>query len=121
MAPDRDDGIDPRQFTLVGDPAYEPCARCGSRPTFYREKRGERRLCRACFARMAERERRRCPPLPSVIDPAALHRATAEIGRCDVCGLAAASWTGYGTHLCDACYEREVRQGIGRGETPAEA
>jgi|GEM_PF-1513971 hypothetical protein len=47
---------------------------------------------------------------------AALRRATAAIGRCDVCGLAAACWHEPAGRLCTACYEREVRHGVGRGE-----
>ena len=40
----------------------------------------------------------------------------AAIGRCDVCGLSAARWHGPAGRLCTACYEREVRHGVGRGK-----
>ncbi len=114
--PDRCTTIDPRAFVALDGPAFEPCSACGRKPSHYRERRaGERRLCERCYAAAVRREQRAGPPLPDAIDPAALRRVAASVGRCDVCGLERAAWSGEGLQLCDACYQREVRRGIATG------
>ncbi len=113
-------GPDPRRFVPTDVPVFEPCMACGRTWSHFREARGPGRLCRACYDRAAARERQRGPPLPAVIDAAALVRTAAGIGRCDVCGTAPARWHGGRTRLCDACCEREVRRGIVRRGAPAE-
>ena len=40
----------------------------------------------------------------------AMKRVTASAGRCDICGLEKAAWTGQGIRLCDACCRRESRR-----------
>jgi len=62
------------------------------------------------------------PPLPNAIDPGVLHRVTASVGRCDVCGLERAAWSGQGVRLYEACYQREARRAVEAGaELVAEA
>jgi hypothetical protein len=50
------------------------------------------------------------------------HRAcvAASVGRCDVCGLERAAWSGGGVRLCEACYWWEVRRGVETGEAAVE-
>ncbi len=110
---------DLRAFAPLAAPAPEPCSACGRSPSHYREARPKgvpRRLCRACRAAAVRREQRAGPPLPGAIDPGALRRVAASVGRCDVCDLEAAAWSGGGVRLCDACFRREVRRRIARGE-----
>ncbi len=102
-------------FVPLDSPTFEPCSVCGRRLSHYRETRGDRRLCRRCHAAAVRREQRAGPPLPEVIDPGALRKVKAEIGRCDVCGLDPAAWSGGGVRLCDACYRRELRRRAARG------
>ncbi|MEN6341750.1 MAG: hypothetical protein ABFC89_04235 [Methanospirillum sp.] len=115
--------LDPHDFLETADPAFEPCSACGAKPSHYREKRGgEGRLCRRCYGAAVRREQRAGPPLPNAIDAGALHRVAASVGRCDVCGLEAAAWSGGGVRLCEACYRREVRRSVEAGDgAPAEA
>lgn len=105
--------IDPRAVVALEAP--EPCSACGRAPSHYRERRAQtttpvRRLCRACHDAAVRREQRAAPPLPAVIDPGALRRVAASVGRCAFCGLEPAAWAGGGVRLCDACYRREVRR-----------
>ncbi len=118
--------IDPHAFLALDGPAFEPCSACGTKPSFYREKwvKGmteRRRLCKRCYGAAVRREQRAGPPLANAIDPGTLRRVAASVGRCDLCGLERAAWSGDGVRLCEACYRREVRRGIGRGDAaPAE-
>jgi hypothetical protein len=107
--------IDPHRFAPIGEPRWEPCSVCGRKPSYYREKRGGDRLCNHCYGAAVEREQKKIRPLPAVIDPGSMTRVTVSIGRCSLCGLAAATWKGDAGRLCDACYQREVRDGIERG------
>ncbi len=119
--PKRCTPVDPHAFVALGDPTFEPCSACGRKPSSYRERRGgEHRLCRRCYSAAVRREQRAGPPLPNAIDPAALRRVAASVGRCDVCGLETAEWSGGGVHLCDACYQRESRRAVEAGEVVAE-
>ncbi|MEN6519482.1 MAG: hypothetical protein ABFC38_15135 [Methanospirillum sp.] len=107
-----------RAFVALESPAPVPCDTCGRRPSHYRERRpaGEpRHLCRACHAAAVRREQRAGPPLPGVIDPGGLRRVRASVGRCDVCDLEAAAWSGGGVRLCEACYDREARRRVREG------
>ncbi len=108
-------GVDPRRFIAIDGPEWEPCAACGRKPSYYREKRGKRRLCRSCYGAAVERERKKVRPLPAVIDPAAMEHVTVSIGRCSLCGLEAAAWKGEAGRLCNACYQEEVRRRIEAG------
>jgi hypothetical protein len=109
--------FDPHDFLTLDGPTFEPCSACGRKPSHYRERRGgERRLCRRCYAAAVRREQRAGPPLPNAIDPAALRRVAASIGRCDVCGLDPAAWSGQGVHLCETCFQRESRRAVEAGE-----
>ena len=74
-----------------------------------------RRLCTRCYGAAVEREQAKVVPLPAVIEPSAMRRVTASVGRCVVCGLEPATWKGEAGRLCDACYQREVRRGIEAG------
>ncbi|HIH02624.1 MAG TPA: hypothetical protein HA263_01825 [Methanoregulaceae archaeon] len=112
--------IDPHRFVAIGDPEWEPCAVCGTKPSYFREKwvRGtkeRRRLCKRCYGAAVEREQAKITPLPAVIHPSTMRRVTASVGRCSICDLAPATWTGEAGRLCDACYQREVRRGIEAG------
>ncbi len=107
--------IDPHRFAPIGEPRWEPCSVCGRKPSHYREKRGGDRLCNHCYGAAVAREQKKIRPLPAVIDPGSMTRVTVSIGRCSLCGLAAATWKGDAGRLCDACYQREVRDGIERG------
>ena len=115
------DGIDPHRFVAIDGLEWEPCSICGTKPSAYREKwvRGmkeRRRLCKRCLGAAVEREQAKVRPLPAVIEPSTMHRVTAAIGRCDVCGLEAATWKGDAGRLCDACYRREVRRAVEQGK-----
>lgn len=106
-------GLDLRAFASVDEPAQEPCTACGLWPSHFRELRatGEpRHLCRACHGAAVRRERRAGPPLSAVIDPDGLRRVAASVGRCDVCGLEAAAFSGSGVRLCGPCFDREARR-----------
>ena len=108
----------PRAFAALESPAPVPCDACGRRPSHYRERRpaGEpRHLCRACHAAAVRREQRAGPPLPGVIDPGGMRKVAASVGRCDVCDLEAAAWSGGGVRLCEACYDREARRRVREG------
>ncbi len=108
--------IDPHAFLALDGPAFEPCSACGKKPSHYRERRGTRRLCRRCYGAAVRREQRAGPPLPNAIDPAALRRVAASVGRCDVCGLERAAWSGQGVRLCETCYQRESRRAVEAGD-----
>jgi hypothetical protein len=41
---------------------------------------------------------------------------TAPVGRCRLCGLEKAAWTGQGVRLCEAWYQRESRRAMEAGE-----
>ena len=112
--------LDPHAFLALDGPAFEPCSACGTKPSFYREKwvKGmtERRvLCRSCYGAAVRREQRAGPPLANAIDPGGLRRVTASVGRCDLCGLERAAWSGDGVRLCETCYRREVRWAVESG------
>ncbi|MEN6517818.1 MAG: hypothetical protein ABFC38_06450 [Methanospirillum sp.] len=113
--PERWTAVDPRAFIAIDDPTFEPCSACGGKPSHYRELRGTRQLCKRCYGAAVRREQRAGPPLPNAIDPAALGRVAAEVGRCDVCGLEKAAWSGHGVHLCETCYQRESRRAVESG------
>lgn len=40
---------------------------------------------------------------------------SAPAGRCGVCGLERAAWSGDGVRLCETCYQRESRRGLEAG------
>jgi hypothetical protein len=44
-----------------------------------------------------------------------MHRLRASIGRCDVCDLEAAAWSGGGVRLCEACCDWKVRRPVREG------
>ena len=112
----RCNSLEPRAFVALDGPAAEPCSACGKKPSHYRERRGTRRLCRRCYSAAVRREQRAGPPLPNAIDPGGLSRVRASVGRCHVCGLEPAAWSGDGVRLCEACYRRELRRGTARGD-----
>ena len=118
--------VDPHCFLLLEAPAAERCCICGRMPSHSREMRPQgrtpRHLCRACRATAVRREQGAVAPLPAVIDPGALRPVGASVGRCSVCDLGPAAWSGGGVRLCEACYRREVRRGVARGDDlPASA
>jgi len=106
-------------FVVLEAPVREPCSACGRSPSHYRETRPKgapRYLCRACHGAAVRREQRAVAPLPAVIDYGVLAKVAASLGLCNVCGLEPAAWSGDGVMLCDACYRREVRRGVTRGD-----
>jgi hypothetical protein len=117
--------VDPRRFVAIDGLEWEACSACGAKPSSHREKwvRGmteRRRLCTRCYGAAVRREQAKVAPLPAVIDPVAMQRVEAEVGRCDLCGLERAAWKGEAGRLCDACYRRELRRGIEAGaDVPA--
>lgn len=119
--------FDPRAFVALDAPAFEPCSACGAKPSHYRETwvRGmaeRRRLCRRCYGAAVRREQAAVAPLPRVIAAGSMRRVTASVGRCGLCDLEAAAWSGDGVHLCETCYRRELRRGLEVGaDVPAEA
>jgi hypothetical protein len=114
--------IDPHGFIAIGGPEWEACAVCGRKPSHFREKwfhgiTERRRLCQRCYGATAGREQAKVSPLPGTVDLSAMRRVGAEVGRCALCDLAPATWSGGGVRLCDACFQREVRRGIEHGES----
>ena len=112
--PSGDDG-EPHDFLALDGPAFEPCWACGKKPSHYRERRGTRQLCTRCYGVAVRREQRAGPPLPNAIDPKALRRVSASVGRCGVCGLEKAVWSGQGVRLCEMCHQRESRRAVEAG------
>jgi hypothetical protein len=51
-----------------------------------------------------------------IADFSAMKRVTASVGRCGVCGLERAAWSGPGVRLCETCYQRELRRAVEAGE-----
>ncbi|MEN6517975.1 MAG: hypothetical protein ABFC38_07245 [Methanospirillum sp.] len=44
-----------------------------------------------------------------------MRRVSASVGRCVVCDLEPAAWSGNGVRLCETWYQRELRREIGAG------
>jgi len=112
--------IDPHAFVAVDGPEWEECAVCGTKPSYFREKwfhgmTERRRLCKRCYGAAVEREQAKVAPLPGTVDLSTMMRVTASVGRCGLCGLAPATWSGGAGRLCDACYQREMRRGLEAG------
>jgi len=103
---------------------HVPCFSCGKKGSWYVEKltaerrarpkddQAARRLCRKCYDAAGSRNRASAPPLPGVIDLAGMERHAANIGKCPVCNLSAATYLdpGSGLKLCKACHSREVQR-----------
>lgn len=47
--------------------------------------------------------------------PAGMGLVTAPVGRCGLCGLEKAGWTGQGIRLYETCYQRESRRAVEAG------
>ncbi len=112
--------MDPHVFVALDGPTFEPCSACGTKPSSYREKwrkgmTDRRRLCTRCYAAAVRREQAAVEPLPRAIEPAAMKRVTASVGRCGLCELEKAAWSGQGIRLCETCYQRESRRAVEAG------
>ncbi len=109
-------------FVKTGEfPTHEPCCVCGKRQTQYKERAHENRddgtatgmlLCSSCYQRLISREAARMVALPGVIEPDHMVRLQTSTRKCDLCSLMPAVWSDSDskTHLCDACYQREVER-----------
>ena len=112
--------IDPHAFVAIDGLKWEACAVCGTKLSFYREKWFHgmtelRRLCKRCYGAAVEREQAKIAPLPGTVDLSTMTRVTASVGRCGLCGLEAAAWSGNAGRLCEVCYQREVRRAVELG------
>jgi len=101
-----------------------PCYLCGKKGSWFvekltaerrarpRDQQDARRICRSCLAAVVKAEQSAKQPLPGTVDVSRCTRLTVEIGKCSICGLEKAVWadpSDMGVHLCEHCYEREVR------------
>jgi len=70
-------------------------------------------LCSSCYQRLISREAARMVALPGVIEPDRMVRLQTATRKCNLCSLMPAVWSDPDskTHLCDACYQREVERG----------
>ena len=124
-------GVHALDYKLLDPPGPgAPCFLCGRRATSFIEKltkerlsrpenmREARRLCRTCYEAAVRRDRASAPPLPGVVDLAALVRVTRPAGKCSVCHLGPAAWRDPGADLdlCEACYSREAQGRAGAGD-----
>lgn len=103
---------------------HVPCYVCGKKGAWFiekltpdrrarpRDQREPPRICRSCYQEAVKAEQMAKQPLPGTIDVLGCTRLTVDVGRCSVCGLEKAVWTGpvtTGVKLCEHCYGREVR------------
>lgn len=110
-------------FVSTGEfPVRTSCCVCGKRPSQYRERitrnsesnhlKPDRMLCNSCYQRVVSREAAEIIALPVIIDTGSMTRIQNVSQKCDLCSLKPAVWVDphSRTHLCDSCYQREVKR-----------
>jgi len=111
--------IDPGKFHKIDKVGKGPCDVCGKRWISYieRDYPGKRpdsythKVCDRCMSKAVTREIMSVRTLPGTVNIQGLSHVNKSIGRCDICGMSHASWSGNGIKLCDTCYSREKRTG----------
>ena len=111
--------IDPGKFHKIDKVGKGPCDVCGKRWISYMERDypGKRpdsythKVCDRCMSKAVTREIMSVRTLPGTVNIQGLSHVNKSIGRCDICGMSHASWSGNGIKLCDTCYSREKRTG----------
>ncbi len=109
-------------YKLLDHPEYRSkCQVCGRKGVDYIEKlTAERRarpdttafrICKKCYKIAVRCEHALSPPLPGTISISRMVRTTKDLGRCTVCNLMKSAFCDKetGTHLCQACYDREYQ------------
>ncbi|HWQ62892.1 MAG TPA: hypothetical protein VN429_00650 [Methanospirillum sp.] len=110
-------------FVSTGEfPVRTSCCVCGKRPSQYRERvirnresdhlKPDLMLCNSCYQRVVSREAAEMIALPGIIDTSSMARIQNVSQKCDLCSLKPAVWVDphSRTHLCDSCYQREVKR-----------
>jgi len=105
--------IGPDRFIKLERVRKGRCDVCGKRWVRYVEKGDPGRcLCDRCMSKAVTREIMSVTTLPGTVNLSGFSRVNKGIGRCDICGIGNASWTGPdGVKICDLCYKREERSG----------
>jgi len=101
-----------------------PCYLCGKKGSWFvekltaerrarpRDQQDARRICRSCHAAAVKVEQSAKQPLPGTVDVSRCTRLSVDVGKCSICGMEKAVWadpSDMRLHLCEHCYEREVR------------
>lgn len=102
-----------------------PCYLCGKKGSWFvekltaerrarpRDQQDARRICRSCHTAAVKAEQSAKQPLPGTVEVSRCTRLTVDVGKCSICGLEKAVWadpSDLGVHLCEHCYEREMRE-----------
>lgn len=93
----------------------EPCHVCGKKPTSSVRRGTGQYLCYDCLK--SAKQPGKAVPLAGVLDHAEFVRATAELGRCDICKKERAVYRSkeQQTSICENCYAGLVRGWNERG------
>ena len=111
------ENLHPDRFHKADVITKGPCDVCGRKWISYVENwyhgkdpgKPNLLVCERCMSKSVAREIMSVRTLPGTVNLSGLSKVNRSIGKCDICGVASATWSGQDIQICDMCYKRENR------------